>query len=198
MKTLLLLIAGSVFSLTLLAQKNSHDDRKRKDKSKNESSASHKNNKQLAEEQKIKDEHNHKIWEGTFGNNGEGPTPTKNQPAKVRVAFERDYPDAAIVSWSKYRGDWTTTFRSGLLMSTALYHANGERRDTRTLITKNEIPRNVLDSIFNRSRGTWLENIIKIETPGTLNEIFRIKDVIQGKPKYLYYNSNGKLVKYNY
>jgi hypothetical protein len=39
-------------------------------------------------------------------------------------------------------------------MSTALYHANGERRDTRTPITRNEMPRNVLDAIFKRSPGT--------------------------------------------
>jgi hypothetical protein len=83
-------------------------------------------------------------------------------------------------------------------MSTALYHANGERRDTRTLVTRNETPQNVLNSIFKRSPGTRLENIIKIEVPNIGTDIFRVKDIIQGKPMYFYYNSDGQLVKYNY
>ena len=28
-----------------------------------------------------------------------GPIPSKNQPAKVRAAFQRDYPNAGNVSW---------------------------------------------------------------------------------------------------
>ena len=83
-------------------------------------------------------------------------------------------------------------------MSTALYHANGERRDTRTLVTRNEMPQNVLNSIFKRNPGSRLEDIIKIEVPNVATGIFRIKDIIQGKPAYLYYNSDGQVVKYNY
>ena len=196
MKKFLLLITGFVFSLIMIAQGNSSDKGKGKDKSKNEKSANP-NSEQIAKEKKVKEEHGKKIWEGTF-NSGNGPKPSMNQPARVRAAFQRDYPNAANVSWSKYRGDWTATFGNGLFMSTALYHANGDRRDTRTPVTKNEIPRNVLDSIFKRRRVTWLENIIKIETPNNINDIFRIKDIIQGRSQYFYYDSDGKLVKYNY
>ena len=197
MKKFLLLITGFAFSLTIIAQGSSTDKGKGKDKSKNEKSLPPKNSEQTANEKKVKAEHSKKIWEGTF-NSGNGPKPSINQPAKVRAAFQTDYPNTTNVSWSKYRGDWTATFGNGLFMSTALYHANGDRRDTRTPVTKNEIPRNVLDSIFNRRRGTWLENIIKIETPNTINNIFRIKDIIQGKSQYFYYDSDGNLVKYNY
>ena len=197
MKKFLLLITGFVFSLTMIAQGSSSDKGKGKTKSKNEKSPTPKNSEQVAKEKKVKADHDKKVWEGTF-NSGNGPKPAKNQPAKVRSAFQRDYPNATNVSWSKYRGDWTATFGNGLFMSTALYHANGDRRDTRTPVTKNEIPRNVFDSILNRRRGTWLEDIIKIETPGTINDIFRIKDIVQGKAQYFYYDSDGKLVKYNY
>ncbi len=195
MKKFLLLITGFAFSLTTIAQGNSTD--KGKGKPKIEKSVTTKNSEQIAKEKRAKAEHSKKIWEGTF-NSGNNSKPSMNQPAKVRDAFQRDYPYAANVSWSKYRGDWTATFGNGLFMSTALYHANGDRRDTRTPVTKNEIPRNILDSIFQRRRGTWLENIIKIETPNTTNDIFRIKDIINGKPQYFYYNSNGNLVIYNY
>ncbi len=207
MKKFFLLITGFIFSLTIIAQGNSGD--KGKAKSKKEKSATQGNNEQKekeakekkekeAKEKKEKDEHSKKVWDGTTGKRGKGPKLSKNQPAKVRAAFQRDYPGAGNVTWSKYRGDWTATFGSGAYRSTALYHANGERRDTRTPVTKNEIPRNVLDSIFKRRPGTKLEDIIKIEVPNAVKDIFRVKDYTQEKPVYFYYNSDGQLVKYDY
>ncbi|HET9746066.1 MAG TPA: hypothetical protein VFP97_10150 [Chitinophagaceae bacterium] len=198
MKKLLLLITGFVLSLTIPAQGKKRDNGKEKDKSKNEKSINQKDSEQIAKEKRVNDEHSKKIWEGTYDNSSNGPKPSKNQPARVRSSFQKDYPNASNISWSKYRGDWAATFGNGTSMSTALYHANGDRRDTRTLITRNETPRNVIDSILHRRHGTWLEDIIKIETPGTTNDIFRIKDIIQGKPQYFYYDTGGNLAKYNY
>jgi hypothetical protein len=195
MKKIILLITGFIFSLTIIAQGKSNENGKKKDKSKIEKSINRKNSEQIAKE---KDEHNKKVWEGTYGKNGKGPKPSKNQPARVRAAFQRDYPNATNVSWSKYRGDWTATFGNGVFVSTALYHANGERRDTRTPVTRNEVPGNVLDSIFKRRPGTRLDDIIKIELPNVVKDIFRVKDIIQGKPEYFYYNSEGVLVRYDY
>jgi len=185
----------------MIAQGNSDNNGKGKAKSKNETSANPENSEQKekeANEKKQQDEHNKKIWAGTSDKNGKAPMPSKNQPAKVRTAFQRDYPNAANVSWSKYRGDWTASFGNGFYRSTALYHANGERRDTRTPVTRNEMPRNIFESIFKSHPGTSLEDIIKIEVPNAAKDIFRIKDIVGGKPKYFYYNSDGQLVKYNY
>jgi len=192
---------GLIFGLTMIAQGNSNDNGKGKEKSKNEKAAKQASSEQKekeAKEKKQQDEHNKKIWDGTSDKNGKGPVPSKNQPAKVRAAFQRDYPNAVNVSWSKYRGDWTASFGNGLYRSTAVYHANGERRDTRTPVTRNELPRNVLDGIFKRSPDTRLDDIIKIEVPNAVKDIFRVKDIIGGKPAYFYYNSDGQLVKYNY
>ncbi|HEV8272544.1 MAG TPA: hypothetical protein VGQ04_14635 [Chitinophagaceae bacterium] len=200
MKKFLLLSTGFVFSLTIIAQGNS-DNGNGKDKSKNEKTAKQGSSEQKekeANEKKQQDEHNKKIWAGTSDKGGKAPMPSKNQPAKVRAAFQRDYPGVSNVSWSKYRGDWTASFGNGLYRSTALYHANGERRDTRTPVTRNEIPRNVWESIFKSHPGTSLEEIIKIESPNAPKNIFRIKDILGGNPKYFYYNSDAQLVKYNY
>ena len=109
MKKIFLLSTGFIISLTMIAQGNS-DNGKENDKSKNEKSA-----KQGTSEQKVKEanekkqheEHNKKVWAGTSDKNGKAPMASKNQPAKVSAAFQRDYPNAANVSWSKYRGDWT-------------------------------------------------------------------------------------------
>lgn len=201
MKKLFLLFAGFIFSLTIIAQANKSDNAKGKDKSKDTKSAkqgSIEQKEKEAKEKKQQDEHNKKVWDGTSDKGGKGPMPSKNQPAKVRAAFQRDYPNAGNVSWYKYRGDWTASFGNGLYRSTALYHANGERRDTRTPVTRNEMPRNVIDAIFKRNPDTRLEDNIKIEVPNVVTDIFRIKDIIQGKSTYFYYDSNGQLVKYNY
>jgi leucyl aminopeptidase (aminopeptidase T) len=184
----------------MIAQGNSNNNGKEKDKSKNEKSVQHGSSEQKekeANEKKQHEEHNKKIWDGT-SDNGKGPMPSKNQPTKVSAAFQRDYPNAANVSWSKYRGDWTASFGNGWHRSTAVYHANGERRDTRTPVTRNEMPQNVLDAIFKRSPETRLDDVIKIEVPNVVKDIFRVKDIIGGKPTYFYYKSDGQLVKYNY
>jgi len=223
MKTFILLFIGLFFSFSLLAQGNSQGKGKGQSKAKTENpgKSGQKGNDNDEENEKgekgekgvkgpkggkdmkdegdktEKEEHNKKVWDGT-SENGKGPKPSKNQPAKVRSNFMADYPNAQNVSWSKYRGDWTATFGNGKFISTAVYHANGERRDTRTPITKNEMPRNVLDSIFKKRPDMKLEDVIKVEVQNKVKDIFRIKDIIQGKPQYQYYDSEGNLVKYNY
>jgi hypothetical protein len=200
MKKYILLIAGFIISLGIVAQGNSQSNKKEKSKSKSEKSVAKQEKKQKEKEVKEKkNEHNKKVWDGNYGKRSKGgPKPSINQPNNVRDAFQRDYPNATNVSWSKYRGDWAVAFGNGSNMSTAVYHANGERRDTRTPITKNEIPGNVLDSILKRRPGPWLQDAIKIQLPNMLNNIYRIKNNEQGEPGYFYYNSNGQLVKYDY
>ena len=192
---------GFLFSLIMIGQGNSNDNGKGKDKSKNEKTAKQGSSEQKEKEAKVKkqqDEHNKKVWDGTSDKGGKGPVSSKNQPSKVKAAFQRDYPNAGNVSWSKYRGDWTASFGNGFYWSTAVYHANGQRRDTRTPVTRNEMPQNVLNGIFKRSPGTKLDDLIKIEVPNAAKDIFRVKDILGGKPAYFYYNSDGQLVKYNY
>jgi hypothetical protein len=200
MKKYILLIAGFIISLSMIAQGNSQSNKNEKSQSKKEKSLAKQNKKQKDKEAKeMKDAHNKAVWDGNYGKRSKGgPKPSVNQPNNVRDAFQRDYPNATNVSWSKYRGDWTVAFRDGLNMSTAVYHANGERRDTRTPVAKNEIPGNVLDSILKRHPGPWLQDAIKIQLPNMLNNIYRFKINEQGAPAYYYYNSNGQLVKYDY
>ena len=200
MKKFLLVFTGFIFSLTVIAQADKSDNAKGKSKSKETKTAKQETEQKQkeAKDKKQRDEHNKKIWDGTSDKGGKGPILSKNQPAKVRAAFQRDYPNAGNVTWYKYRGDWTASFGNGLFMSTAVYHANGERRDTRTPITRNEMPRNVLDEIFKTRPEARLDDVIKIEVPKAASDIFRVKDIIGGKPNYFYYNSDGQLVKYNY
>jgi hypothetical protein len=138
------------------------------------------------------------IWEGTKDSDGGVPKPSKNQPAKVRASFAKDYPNATSVSWSKYRGDWTATFNNGISRSVAVYHANGQRKDTRTVVQKTQLPKIILDDIFKRRPNVQLSDVIRIEVPQAVKDIFRIKTVEAGVPRFSFYNADGKEVKYDY
>jgi len=124
---------------------------------------------------------------------------SKNQPSKVRAAFAADYPNASNVVWNKYRGDWTATFNNGAWRSTAVYHANGQRKDTRTTITRNQLPGTIWDRIFQRDRISPVGNIIQIESPSLKSELFRIATQVAGAGlQYYFYNRNGQQVQYDY
>ncbi len=118
----------------------------------------------------------------------------RNQPKKVQAALLRDYPGANNVVWSKYKGDYTATFNNGPWRSTAVYHANGDRRDTRTPLTRNQLPGTIWDRIFRRDNVTPT-SYVQIERPSTLEKIYRI---VSGNNNTYYYDQNGNKVSYNY
>ena len=136
------------------------------------------------------------IWDGTKDHDGGSPKASKNQPAKVRSAFAKDYPNATNVRWSKYRGDWTASFNNGLVRSVAVYHANGQRKDTRTVVQKNQVPKTILDGIFKKRPNAQLTDAVKIEAPKT--DLYRIKIFDTNGPSFTYFDANGKEVKYDY
>jgi hypothetical protein len=169
------------------AKSNSKSKDKSKDKVSNAKNDNDKNSQK----------HEVTIWEGTHDKDGGGPKPSKNQPAKVRSAFQRDYPYATNVRWSKYRGDWTATFGNGFAWSTAVYHANGQRKDTRSLIGLPQLPP-ILEGIFKKRPGVQLSDIIKIEVPNVISNIFRVKSINDGTSRFLFYNAEGQEVTYDY
>ena len=200
MKRIFLLLIAFTVSLSILAQGNSAGKGKDKQKDKTEKTPGadkSKDKEKVDKEKKDLNDHNRKIWEGT-SDNGKGSLPSKNQPAKVRSAFQRDYPNATNVYWTKYRGDWTATFGNGLYRSTAIYHANGERRDTRTPVTQENIPRKILDVILKRKPDTNTEEAVKIEVPKTNSIFYKIKEILNGKSNFQFYNADGLVVQYNY
>ena len=189
-----------VFSMALLSLTASYAQ---KSKAKNKSSETTREEARKVilgneEEKKEKKSSGTSIFEGTSGtSNTGGGKPSKNQPAKVRAAFQADYPNASNVTWSKYRGDWTATFSNGGVTSTAVYHANGQRKDTRTAIGRSQLPK-VIEDIFNKRQGVQLGNITRIDLPAAAQHIFRIKTIEGSNARYVYYNNSGKEVKYDY
>jgi len=138
------------------------------------------------------------IWDGTKDHDGGSPKASKNQPAKVRTNFSNDYPNATNVSWSKYRGDWTATFNNGISRSVAVYHANGRRKDTRTVVQKTQLPKIILDGIFKKRPNAQLSDVVKIEAPQTIKDIFRIKTIEGGTTRFSFFDATGKETNYDY
>jgi hypothetical protein len=196
MKKIICLLSFLAFGLAVLSQNNNGN--KGKGKTKNNPVVVDKSKDKGDKEKSDFDDHNRKVWEGTSDKGGGGPKISKNQPAKVKAAFQRDYPGASNVYWTKYRGDWTATFGYGFFRSTAVYHANGDRRDTRTPVLQDKIPGVIIDIFKKRFPGTKIDGAIKIEVPNLVKDIFRIKNIIEGKPVYEYYNSDGVNIQYNY
>lgn len=204
MRKLFFLLAAAILSTAVSAQGNSGNKEKSKNNPSvsqpgNSSSGDHGNSDKVKDKEKKDkakyDEHDNKVWEGIGDNSC--MKPSKNQPAKVREAFKRDYPNAVNVRWTKCRGDWTATF-NGIFRSTAVYHANGIRKDTRTPVNRDNIPRRILDEIFKKRPDTRLDEAIKIEVPGAVKDIFRIKNILEGKAVFEYYDADGVKVGYKY
>ena len=116
----------------------------------------------------------------------------------MRAAFQRDYPNATHVRWSKYRGDWTASFGNGITSSTAVYHANGQRKDTRTVVPKADVPKVILEDILKKRPRSLFGDIVKIEVPQLAKDIFRIKTIESGSPRFTFYDARGSEVKYDY
>ncbi|HEV7330274.1 MAG TPA: hypothetical protein VGN63_04480 [Flavisolibacter sp.] len=135
------------------------------------------------------------VWEGISGKGG--PKTSKNQPAKVRQAFAADYPNASHVRWSKYRGDWTATFTNGPLTSTAVYHANGQRKDTRTAVGRPQLPR-AIEEVFRKRPAIRIGNIVRIELPVKEENLFRVQTIDGSTSLFTVYNASGKVVHYDY
>ena len=145
-----------------------------------------------------------KTVQTTNGNNnsnsGQNPANTqqngkvrKNIPTKVGSAFAGEYPNAVNATWTKNRGDWTVVFGNGIWRSTATYHSNGDRVDTRTPMPREQAPRPVLDEILRRFPNGSPTDVIKIEKPKNPN-LFQIIVDAAGKKRTLLLDETGKLV----
>lgn len=123
-----------------------------------------------------------------------GNTKTRvNIPTKVKSSFAAEYPNAVNATWTKNKGDWTVVFGNGVWRSTATYHSNGDRVDTRTPMTREQAPRPVLDEILRRFPKENPKDIIKIEKPKNPN-LFQIIVEQAGKKRTFLIDETGKLV----
>ncbi len=126
--------------------------------------------------------------------NGNGNSKTRiNIPTQVRNSFNRDYPNAMNAVWTKNKGDWTVTFGNSNWNSTATYHSNGERVDTRTPVRRDETPQPVQEEILKRFPQTNPKDIIRIEKPKNPN-LFQVVVEQAGKIKTMVFDEKGKLV----
>jgi hypothetical protein len=181
MKQLFILFAIFTCSLAVVAQGNSNN----KGKGKNKVKAKTHSNTTVPDRNRDED---YGYQTNNQANNA------KHVPKKVTSALYRDYPNARNVTWGKYKGDYTATFGNGLWRSTAVYHANGERRDTRTRIQRRDLPGNIWDGIFRRDNIDPKDYTV-IERPSVAERIYR---VLTGSNTAYYYDAQGNRVQYKY
>jgi hypothetical protein len=60
------------------------------------------------------------------------------------------------------------------------------------------LPKNILDDIFKRRPNSQLGDVVKIELPQTVKNIFRVKTIEAGTAHFTFYSANGKEVNYDY
>lgn len=122
MKKLLLLLTMFTLGVSAMAQ---NDKSKKAKKEKQEKKYKKRGNDDRENDGRYEDNRNDNDDNNNGKNNG-----NNNAPSKVREAFNRDYPSAQNVTWTKNRGVWTASFRrSGLFGGTrsVSYEANGTR-----------------------------------------------------------------------
>lgn len=136
MKKIFIFAAAITFALSGMAQdKNKgkgHNKDKSQKQSKHSSDKNHHENNDDDDRRYGKNNGHDDVYQTGQNNNGKY---SKNQPAKVRAAFNRDYPNATNVTWTKDRGNWTASFPNSIYRVNATYSANGQRlngRSTRT------------------------------------------------------------------
>ncbi|MES2431473.1 MAG: hypothetical protein V4556_11075 [Bacteroidota bacterium] len=139
--------------------------------------------------------HDNTIWNGTENAGTNGSKVSKNQPRKVTDNFNADYPNARNVVWTKYRGDWTATFSNGLFgRHTAVYHANGQRKDTRIVTPWNKVPVGVSETTKKRFPLFKHRDIVKVETANG-PVYYRVP---YEENKYIFLDNDGNEVTYDY
>ncbi|HTH30064.1 MAG TPA: hypothetical protein VL946_01885 [Lacibacter sp.] len=181
--SLAILLSLSVVGFSQAGKEKAKD----KGKAKNENTSKGKNSNSSQENANNSNQSNNSDQQ-----NGNSKT-RKNIPAKVGSAFAGEYPNAVNAVWTKKQGDWTVIFGNGTWRSTATYHSNGERVDTRTPMTREQAPRPVLDEILRRFPKGSPTDVIKIEKPKNPN-LFQIIVDAAGKKKTFVFDETGKLV----
>jgi ribosomal protein L21E len=79
-----------------------------------------------------------------------------------------------------------------------VYHANGQRKDTRTVIQKTQLPKTIIDDIFKKRRNAQLGDAVRIEIPQAVKDIFRVKTTEGNTSHFIFYDADGKEVNYDY
>lgn len=153
-----------------------------------------KENSEADDDHESDEKHSKDKWKEKNKENGNGNSKVRtNIPTQVRNSFNTDYPNASDTVWTKQQGDWTVNFRNNAFRSTATYHSNGERLDTRTNMPSQQAPAPVLGEIQKRFPQANPKDIIKIEKPKNPN-LFQVMINEGGKLKAILFDEKGKLV----
>jgi len=129
MKKIIISAIAILIAFTGMAQSKSQGKGHNKDKSDKYSKHSNKHQDNNKDGRYDRNDDNDDVYRNDNKHNGKY---AKNQPAKVRAAFHRDYPNASNVTWTKNSGNWTASFPNGIYRVNATYSSNGQRLNSNT------------------------------------------------------------------
>jgi len=117
----------------------------------------------------------------------------KAVPEIVVKAFKAKYPTAKEVKWEKEQANYEAEFEMKEVTMSAIFNPSGNLMEVESVMSKNMLPKAILETIAKDYPGYKIEEAAKIETDG---KITYEAEVEKGeKSTDLIFDVNGKLLK---
>ena len=114
---------------------------------------------------------------------------TKDVPAPVKAAFQKQYPNVSKVEWEKEDGNYEAEFDINKIENSVLYDSSGKLLETEMEIQLKDLPAGVLEYVQTNYKGQKVKEAAKItDANGTVTfeaEIGKMDVIFDEKGKFL-------------
>ena len=114
---------------------------------------------------------------------------TKDVPAPVKAAFQKQYPNVSKVEWEKEDGNYEAEFDINKIENSVLYDSSGKLLETEMEIQLKDLPAGVLEYVQTNYKGQKVNEAAKItDANGTVTfeaEIGKMDVIFDEKGKFL-------------
>ncbi|MBC8110213.1 MAG: PepSY-like domain-containing protein [Verrucomicrobia bacterium] len=113
----------------------------------------------------------------------------KDVPAEIKSAFQKQFPAAKRVKWTKEDSNFEAGFDQNDTEHSALFDAQGSLLATAFAIEATQLPSSVLEYLSTKYAGQRITEVSKItDAKGTINYEVKIKDtdlIFDGEGKFI-------------
>jgi len=114
---------------------------------------------------------------------------TKDVPAPVKAAFQKQYPNVSKVEWEKEDGNYEAEFDINKIENSVLYDSSGKLLEAEMEIQLKDLPAGVLEYVQTNYKGQKVNEAAKItDANGTVTfeaEIGKMDVIFDEKGKFL-------------
>lgn len=115
---------------------------------------------------------------------------TKEVPAAVKTAFQKNYPQIKILKWDKEDGNFEASYELNEIDNSVLFDQQGNIIESEVEIKTTQLPRGVLEYVKTNYKTLKVDEAAKI----THNDGVIVYEV-EMKKMDLLFDSNGKFIK---